>query len=70
MDKMTQNQETVLCEVLTNSGHSIEDNSGQSDNKVMVNCEVLRDLERTLKTAVDTVTQDQETVMRELLTDI
>ena len=31
MDIVTQNQQTVHCEVLTDSGQTVEDSSGHSD---------------------------------------
>ena len=33
MEKVTQNQETVQCEVLTDIGQTVEDSSGRSDTE-------------------------------------
>jgi len=33
MENVTQNQETVQCEVLTDIGQTLEDSSGHSDTK-------------------------------------
>ena len=33
MDILTQNQQTVQCEVLTDSGQTLEDSSGHSDTE-------------------------------------
>jgi len=33
VDTVTQNEQTVECEVLTDSGQTVEDNSGHSDTE-------------------------------------
>ena len=44
MDIVTQNQQTVKCEVLTDSRQTVEDSSGYSDTEpTEVKCEVLTD---------------------------
>jgi len=44
VDIVTQNQETVQCEVLTDSGQIVETSSGHSDTEEQtVQCVVLRD---------------------------
>jgi len=41
---MTQNQQAVQCEVLTDSGQTVEDSSGHSDTEPKtVQCDVLTD---------------------------
>ena len=47
---MTQNQQAVYCEVLTDSGQTVEDSSGHRDTEQQtVECEVLRDRGQTVE---------------------
>ena len=47
---MTQNQQTVQCEVLTDSGHSVEGNGGHSETELQAGlCEVLTDIGQTVE---------------------
>jgi flagellar hook-basal body complex protein FliE len=63
-------QQTVQCEVLTGSGQTVEDRSGHCEqSQDSVKCYLLREIGETLKAAVDTVTQNQQTVQGKVLTD-
>ena len=44
VDRVTQNKQRIQCEVLTESGQTVEDSIGHSDtDKQTVRCEVLTD---------------------------
>ena len=50
---MTQNQQAVYCEVLTDIGQTVEDSSGHSDTEQQkVQCEVLRDSGQTVEGSI------------------
>ena len=50
MDIVTKNQQTVKCEVLTDSGQTVEDSRGiVTQNQRAVQCEVLTDSGKTVE---------------------
>jgi len=64
VDIVTQNQQTVQCEVLTDIGQTVEDSRGHIDtDPSTVHFEELTDFGRTYKTTFDTVTQTQRRVL-------
>ena len=68
MDIVTQNQQTVQCEVLTDSGQTVEGSSVHSDRPNRLYIVKYRQVfYRIYNTAVDTMKQNHQTVKCEVL---
>jgi len=72
--KVTQNQKTVQCKILTGSGRNVEDSSGYmvqcellKDSGQTVECDVVAGSGQTVEDSMDIVTQEQHTLRCELL---